>query len=45
MRLAAVGKQLEFAAREGRIDQAAIDEARSLWPETLAAMAAAGMTD
>ena len=45
MRLAVLGKQLEFGAREGRIDQAAIDEAQSLWPATLAAMAAAGMTD
>ncbi len=45
MRLAAVSKQLEFAARDGRVDQAAAEEARALWPATVAALAAAGMTD
>ena len=45
MRLSAVSKQLEFAAREGRIEQAAVDEAKSLWPQTVAALDAVGLTD
>ena len=45
VRLAAVSKRLEFAAREGRIDQADVDEARSLWSSTTAALASAGLTD
>jgi HPt (histidine-containing phosphotransfer) domain-containing protein len=45
MRLAGVSKQLEFAAREGRIDQAAVDEAKSLWPKTVAELAAAGLSE
>jgi HPt (histidine-containing phosphotransfer) domain-containing protein len=45
MRLSAVSKQLEFAAREGRIDQAGVAEAKALWPQTVAALGAAGMSD
>ena len=45
LRLAATCKQIEFAAREGRVDQAGIHEARSLWAETIAALAAAGLTE
>ncbi len=45
MRLSAVSKQLEFAAREGRIEQAAVDEVKSLWPQTVAALDAVGLTD
>jgi HPt (histidine-containing phosphotransfer) domain-containing protein len=45
MRLSAVSKQLEFAAREGRVDQAAVDEAQALWPQTVASLGAAGLTD
>ena len=45
MRLSAVGKQLEFAARDGRVDPAALAEAQSLWPATLAALKAAGLTE
>src|SRR3954447_465190 len=45
MRLAAVSKQLEFAARDGRIDQAAVDEATALWPKTVAELTAAGLSE
>ena len=45
MRLSAVSKQLEFAAREGRIDQAAVEEAKALWPLTVAELAAAGLSE
>ena len=45
MRLAAVAKRLEFAAREGRVDEAGVREAQALWPETVAALTAAGLTD
>src|SRR6185369_15449155 len=45
MRLSAVSKELEFAAREGRVDQAAVDEAKSLWPETVAALGAVELSD
>ena len=45
MRLAAVSQQLELAARGGRIDQAAVDKLHSVWPATLAALGAAGMTE
>lgn len=44
IRLAAICKQVEFAAREGRVDQAGMDAARSLWAETVAALAAAGLS-
>ena len=45
MRLSAVSKQLEFAAREGSIDQAAVDTAKALWPETVASLSAVGLAD
>jgi HPt (histidine-containing phosphotransfer) domain-containing protein len=45
LRLAATCKQVEFAAREGRVDQAGVDAARSLWAETVAALAAAGLAE
>ena len=45
MRLAAVSKQLEFAARDGHIDQPTLAEAQTLWPATLAALKAAGLTE
>jgi HPt (histidine-containing phosphotransfer) domain-containing protein len=45
MRLAAVSKELEYAAREGRIDQTAVDEAKSLWPKTVAELKAAGLSE
>lgn len=44
LRLAATCKQVEFAAREGRVDQAGVGAAHSLWAETVAALAAAGLT-
>jgi two-component system, sensor histidine kinase and response regulator len=44
MRLAAISKGVEFAAREGRVDQAGIDKAKSLWTETVSALAAARLT-
>jgi HPt (histidine-containing phosphotransfer) domain-containing protein len=45
MRLAELSKQVEHAAREGRIEHDAIAAARSLWSDTVAALAAAGMSD
>jgi HPt (histidine-containing phosphotransfer) domain-containing protein len=45
MRLSAVSKRLEFGAREGRVDQEAVEEAKALWPQTVASLGAAGLTD
>jgi HPt (histidine-containing phosphotransfer) domain-containing protein len=45
MRLAEMCKQVEFAGREGRVDTAGVDAASALWPETVAALTAAGMSD
>jgi HPt (histidine-containing phosphotransfer) domain-containing protein len=45
MRLSAICKQVEYAGREGRLDEAGIEAAQSLWPETVAALTAAGMSD
>jgi HPt (histidine-containing phosphotransfer) domain-containing protein len=45
MRIAELSKQVEHAAREGHIDHDAIAAARSLWSETVAALAAAGMSN
>jgi HPt (histidine-containing phosphotransfer) domain-containing protein len=45
MRLSELSKLIEHAAREGRVDQAAVDAARTAWTETLSALTAAGMTD
>jgi hypothetical protein len=42
MRLSAVSKQLEFGAREGRVDQEAVEEAKALWPQTVASLGARG---
>ena len=44
MRLAALSKQVEFAAREGRVDQAGIDAMVSAWNDTVAALSAAGLS-
>ncbi len=45
MRLAELSKRVEHAAREGRVEQAAIDAIQAAWAETVAALAAAGMSD
>ena len=45
MGLSAVSKQVEQAAREGQIDHAGVDRIRTLWPETVAALSAAGLTE
>ncbi len=45
MRLATISKQIEFAAREGRVDKEGIDAAGAAWAQTVAALKAAGMTD
>jgi HPt (histidine-containing phosphotransfer) domain-containing protein len=44
MRLAAISNQVEFAAREGRVDQAGVEAAGSVWAQTVAALTAAGLT-
>src|SRR4029078_5846121 len=45
MRLSTVNKELEFAAAEGPITHAAVHEAKSLWPQTVASLGAVGLTD
>jgi HPt (histidine-containing phosphotransfer) domain-containing protein len=44
MRLAALSKQVEFAARDGRVDQPGIDTMVSAWNDTVAALTAAGLS-
>jgi HPt (histidine-containing phosphotransfer) domain-containing protein len=45
MRLAALSKQVEFAAREGRVDRAGVDGIAAAWADTVAALAAAGLSE
>jgi HPt (histidine-containing phosphotransfer) domain-containing protein len=45
MRLASLGKQVEYAAREGRVDQRGVDAIAAAWADTVAALAAAGLSE
>jgi HPt (histidine-containing phosphotransfer) domain-containing protein len=43
LRLSAISKQVEHAARDGHVDEAGIKAAMSAWAETVAALTAAGL--